>query len=47
MLIKRFSYRLFPPDCNPSSKKLNAIAKLAEDIREIFPYLNGVIKGCI
>jgi len=46
MLIRRFSYRFFPPDCNPSSKKLNAIAKPAEDIREIFPYLNGVIKRC-
>ncbi|MGD0627087.1 MAG: hypothetical protein ABSB32_20565 [Thermodesulfobacteriota bacterium] len=47
MLIKRFPYRLFPPDCNLASQKLNAIAELAEDIREIFPCLNGVIKGCI
>jgi ArsR family metal-binding transcriptional regulator len=47
VLLKEFSFRVFPPDCNVSSPKLNAIAELSSDIAEIFPYLNGLIKGCI
>ena len=47
MIIKNFPYRLFPPDSNPSSQKLNTIPELAEDMGEKFPYLNGLIKGCV
>ena len=32
-------------DCNPSSQKVNAIADLSEDISEVLPYLNTVLKG--
>jgi len=47
VLLKEFRFRTFPPDCNSSSQKLNAIAELSSDIAELFPYLNGLIKGCI
>ncbi|MBI5967033.1 MAG: hypothetical protein HY882_04140 [Deltaproteobacteria bacterium] len=47
MLLKNYTYRAFPPDCSRSSSKLNAIAELDEDISEIFPYLNGVMKDCV
>jgi ArsR family metal-binding transcriptional regulator len=47
MLLKHYNFRVISPDCNPSSQKLNAIAELPEDIGEIFPYLNGIIKGCL
>ena len=47
MLLKEFSFRVFPPDCKVSSQKLNAIAELSSDIVGVFPYLNGLIKGCI
>ena len=47
VLLKEFSFRVFPPDCNASSQKLNAIAELSSDIAGVFPHLNGLIKGCI
>lgn len=47
MLLGHFTFRVFPPDCNFSSTKLNAIAELSGDISEVFPYFNSVIKGCI
>ena len=47
MLLKELCFRVMPPECNPSSQKLNAIAELQESIEEVFPYLNGLIKGCI
>jgi ArsR family metal-binding transcriptional regulator len=47
MLLKELRFRVIPPECNPSSQKLNAIAELQESIEEVFPYLNGLIKGCL
>ena len=47
VFLKEFRFRAFPPDCSVSSQKLNAIAELSGDIAEVFPYLNGLIKGCI
>ena len=47
MLLKELRFRVMPPECNPSSQKLNAIADLRESIEEVFPYLNGLIKGCL
>lgn len=32
-------------DCNPSSQKVNALADLSQDISEVLPYLNTVLKG--
>lgn len=37
--------RIVLSDCNPSSQKINAIVDLSEDIREVLPYLNTVLKG--
>ena len=47
VLLKEFRFRTLPPDCNVSSQRLNAIAELSVDIAEVFPYLNGLIKGCM
>jgi len=33
------------PECNFSSEKVNAIVTLSDDISEVFPYLNAVLKG--
>ena len=45
MLLREYDLKMVLSDCNPSSQKLNAIASLSEDIGEILPYLNTVLKG--
>jgi ArsR family metal-binding transcriptional regulator len=45
MLLQNYTLRIVLSDCNPSSHKVNAIADLSEDISEVFPYLNTVVKG--
>ena len=45
MLLRDYTLRIVLSDCNPSSQKVNAIADLSEDISEILPYLNSVLKG--
>jgi ArsR family metal-binding transcriptional regulator len=45
MLLRKYDLRIVLSDCNPSSQKVNAIADLSEDISEVLPYLNTVLKG--
>jgi len=45
MLLRNYTLRVVLSDCNPSSQKVNAIADLSEDIGEVLPYLNTVLKG--
>ena len=45
MLLQNYTLRIVLSDCNPSSQKVNAIADLSEDISEVLPYLNTVLKG--
>jgi len=45
MLLHDYTLRVVLSDCNPSSQKVNAIADLSEDISEVLPYLNTVLKG--
>ena len=45
MFIKDYQLRIVLSDCNPSSRKVNAIVDLSEDITEILPYLNTALKG--
>jgi ArsR family metal-binding transcriptional regulator len=45
MLLRKYDLKMVLSDCNPSSQKLNAIVSLSEDIGEILPYLNTVLKG--
>ena len=45
MLRRKYTVRVVLSDCNPSSQKVNAIADLSEDISEVLPYLNTVLKG--
>jgi ArsR family metal-binding transcriptional regulator len=45
MLVKNYKMRIVLSDCNPSSQKVNALADLSEDISEVLPYLNTVLKG--
>ena len=45
MFLSDYSLRLVLPDCNPSSQKVNALVDLSEDISEVLPYLNTVMKG--
>src|SRR5450756_1897207 len=45
MFLSDYTFRLVLPDCNPSSLKVNALVDLSEDISEVLPYLNTVLKG--
>jgi ArsR family metal-binding transcriptional regulator len=45
MLLRNYTLRIVLSECNPSSQKVNAIADLSEDISEVLPYLNTVLKG--
>jgi ArsR family metal-binding transcriptional regulator len=45
MLLHHYSLNIVLSECNPSSQKVNAIADLSEDISEVLPYLNTVLKG--
>lgn len=45
MLLRNYTLRIVLSDCNPSSQKVNALADLSEDIGEVLPYLNTVLKG--
>ena len=46
MLLSEYKLQLFAPKCNPSAEYANCLAALRDDIREVFPYLNGSLKGC-
>jgi ArsR family metal-binding transcriptional regulator len=45
MLLHNYTLRVVLSDCNPSSQKVNALVELSEDISEVLPYLNTVLKG--
>jgi ArsR family metal-binding transcriptional regulator len=45
MLLTNYTLRVVLSDCNPSSQKVNALADLSDDISEVLPYLNTVLKG--
>ena len=45
MLLCNYILKMVLSDCNPSSQKVNAIADLSEDISEVLPYLNTILKG--
>ncbi len=45
IFLRDYTLRMVLSDCNPSSQKVNAIADLPEDISEVLPYLNTVLKG--
>jgi len=45
MLLHNYTLRMVLSDCNPSSQKVNALADLSQDISEVLPYLNTVLKA--
>jgi ArsR family metal-binding transcriptional regulator len=45
MILQEYSLKMVLSDCNPSSQKVNAIAEFSEDIGEVLPYLNTVLRG--
>jgi ArsR family metal-binding transcriptional regulator len=45
MLLHNYTLRVVLSDCNPSSQKVNALADLSQDISEVLPYLNTVLKA--
>jgi ArsR family metal-binding transcriptional regulator len=45
VLVKNYQLRIVLSDCNPSSLKVNALVDLSDDISELLPYLNTVLKG--
>lgn len=47
MLLREFKYQLFVPECNPNAETLNCLAAFSDDVSEVFPYPNAVLKGCV
>ena len=45
MLLQKYDLKMVLSECNPSSQKVNAIVNLSDDISEVLPYLNTVLKG--
>jgi ArsR family metal-binding transcriptional regulator len=45
-LLTEYKLQLFAPKCNPSAEYVNCLAAARQDIREVFPYLNGRLRGC-
>jgi len=45
-LLRNYKLNTSLPPCETDSLRVNAIADLEEDIREVFPYLNATLKGC-
>ncbi len=45
MLLCDYQLRMVLSECNPSSQKVNALVDLSDDISEVLPYLNTVLKG--
>ncbi len=44
-LLDNYTLRTMHSDCNTSSEKVNAIADFSDDISDLLPYLNTVLKG--
>jgi len=45
MLLNEYQLRIVLPECNFSAETVNAIVTLSNDITEMLPYLNTVLKG--
>lgn len=45
MLLNEYQLRIVLPECNFSAETVNAIVTLSDDITEMLPYLNRVLKG--
>jgi ArsR family metal-binding transcriptional regulator len=47
MLIKVYYLEVTTPPCGPAAERFNAIARLAESISQVLPYLNANWRGAI
>ncbi len=47
MLLNDYQLRIVLPECDFSAETVNAIVALSEDISEVLPYLNTVLKGLL
>jgi len=45
MLLNEYQLRIVLPECNFSAETVNSIVILSDDISEVLPYLNTVLKG--
>jgi ArsR family metal-binding transcriptional regulator len=45
MLLDEYQLRIVLPECDFSAETVNAIVTLSNDITEVLPYLNTVLKG--
>lgn len=44
-MLEKYSLKLVLPECNPSAVTVNAVVDLEDDISDIMPYLNAVVKA--
>jgi ArsR family metal-binding transcriptional regulator len=47
MLLRQYTFTVALPECVPSAVRVNAIADLSQDIREVLPYINARVKAGI
>jgi ArsR family metal-binding transcriptional regulator len=47
MLLNDYQLRVVLPECDFSADTVNAIVALSDDISEVLPYLNTVLKGLL
>ena len=45
MLVAGYSLQMVLVDCNHAAETVNAVAELSDDVGEVLPYLNAVLKG--
>lgn len=45
MLLKSWSTEITKAACRPEARTVHCVARLAQDIGEVIPYLNAVLKG--
>ena len=45
MYLSGYAKSIFRPECNPSFESVHCIARLNEDVGEVLPYLNAVLRG--
>ena len=46
ILLNEYTLKIEFPPCDFSAQTVNAIAELSDDIRDVLPYLNTIVKGC-
>ena len=47
MLLREYTFTVAFPECVTSATRVNAVAELSDDISEVLPYINAMVKAGI